>query len=49
MLHVVATMMREELAEISDEEILREVPLLFFLGESFMKRLVAFMEALKVA
>ena len=44
MLQVVATMMRSELAEITDEEILREVPLLFFLGESFIKRLTALVE-----
>lgn len=41
---VVATMMREELAEISNEEILREVPLLALLGDGFIKRLAEQMQ-----
>lgn len=41
---VVATMMREELAEISNEEILQEVPLLALLGDSFIKGLAEQMQ-----
>lgn len=39
MLEVIATMMREELAEISNEELLREIPLLTLIGNGFIRRL----------
>mmetsp|Transcript_98503 Transcript_98503/g.234506 ORF Transcript_98503/g.234506 Transcript_98503/m.234506 type:complete len:1850 (-) Transcript_98503:140-5689(-) len=44
LLKVVAFMMREELAEVTDEEVLGEVPLLAYMGEGFIKRLAAHLQ-----